>query len=253
MERGLVDWGLDLLEFHAAARCCRSVQGEVAATSRASTIRVFQMKERRKAKRVSVGLRVLWEGEMEKSEGRLVDLSVSGCFIQTPARVSEQEQVVLEIYPPREGYIFLCAKVVHRQADGFAVHFTQSDARDRQTLEWLLKAELYRTEKTPHPSLHTSDTAPVEASAYAAPQPLRPAGRIPPPNYAPEECAWCQGTGKEAPKVRCGVCGGKGGLLVAQPALHCPACDGAGHLPLGLSRDPCPGCDGGGWQHIWHP
>ena len=207
------------------------------------------MNERRRAKRVNVGLRVLWEGETEKSEGQLVDLSISGCFIRTSARVSEQEQIVLEIYPPRQGYIFLCAEVIHRKAAGFAVRFTQADTRDRQTLEWLLKAELYRTEKNLNPTLAITDAG---SAAPRPPHTKRPVtGRIPPSNYAPEECAWCQGTGKQKPQARCRVCGGKGGLLVAQPAQRCPACDGAGHPPLGLSTDLCPGCDGGGWQHIW--
>jgi hypothetical protein len=225
---------------------------EVAVLNNASTTPESHMKERRKAKRVKVGLRVCWEGETEKSEGRLVDLSISGCFIQTSAHVTEHEEVVLEIYPPRQGFIFLCAEVVHRKADGFAVHFTQADERDRLALEWLLKAELYRTEKTPRPNLATSDAS-AAAPAPRVSKPFRPAGRVPPPNYAPERCAWCQGTGKQEPTVRCDLCGGKGGLLVAQPPRHCPVCKGAGYPPLTSSRNPCPECDGGGWQNIWRP
>ncbi len=67
--------------------------------------------------------------------------------------------------------------------------------------------------------------------------------------YAPETCAWCEGTGKFGDfRDQCHVCGGLGSVLVAQPARKCPHCDGSG--AFGEYGDRCPVCNGAGWAHV---
>jgi DnaJ-class molecular chaperone len=67
--------------------------------------------------------------------------------------------------------------------------------------------------------------------------------------YAPETCAWCEGTGKWGPySDACHVCGGQGSLLVAQPARKCPWCEGRG--VVGEDEDRCKMCNGSGWSHV---
>ncbi len=67
--------------------------------------------------------------------------------------------------------------------------------------------------------------------------------------YAPETCAWCEGTGKFGNYGDpCIVCGGQGSLLVAQPARKCPWCQGRGIY--GEHEDRCKNCGGTGWSHV---
>lgn len=67
--------------------------------------------------------------------------------------------------------------------------------------------------------------------------------------YAPENCAWCEGTGSYGDYGdRCHVCGGQGSVLVAQPARNCPRCEGRG--VIGEFGDRCPVCNGSGWSHV---
>jgi DnaJ-class molecular chaperone len=69
--------------------------------------------------------------------------------------------------------------------------------------------------------------------------------------YAPETCAWCEGTGRYgAYGDACLVCGGQGSLLVAQPARKCPWCQGKGSVEAGEFLDRCKLCSGSGWSHV---
>jgi len=70
--------------------------------------------------------------------------------------------------------------------------------------------------------------------------------------YAPEECAWCEGTGRFGEyKDLCLVCGGQGSVLVAQPARKCPHCNGKGVMLVGEFEDRCKVCGGSGWTHVF--
>jgi DnaJ-class molecular chaperone len=70
--------------------------------------------------------------------------------------------------------------------------------------------------------------------------------------YAPETCAWCQGSGKYGNyNDLCLVCGGSGSVLVAQPARPCPQCKGSGTLMVGEFPDRCKICSGAGWSHTF--
>ena len=69
--------------------------------------------------------------------------------------------------------------------------------------------------------------------------------------YAPEDCAWCGGTGKYGPyNDACLVCGGQGSILVAQPSRKCPWCQGQGAVDAGEFKDRCKMCSGSGWSHV---
>lgn len=68
---------------------------------------------------------------------------------------------------------------------------------------------------------------------------------------APQQCAWCAGTGKRAISagyiISCLVCGGKGHVLVVQPAQQCQSCAGSGKRNVANS---CLSCAGTGWAQL---
>jgi DnaJ-class molecular chaperone len=68
--------------------------------------------------------------------------------------------------------------------------------------------------------------------------------------FAPEDCAWCEGTGKYFEDI-CHVCKGNGSVLVAQPPRKCPWCKGKGYEED--SQDRCKICSGSGWAHTYKP
>lgn len=69
--------------------------------------------------------------------------------------------------------------------------------------------------------------------------------------YAPETCAWCQGSGKYGEYGDlCLVCNGQGSVLVAQPARKCPQCGGSGTMMVKGIADRCKVCNGAGWSHV---
>ncbi len=69
--------------------------------------------------------------------------------------------------------------------------------------------------------------------------------------YAPETCAWCQGSGKYGQYGDiCLVCNGQGSVLVAQPARKCPQCGGSGTMIVKGIADRCKVCNGTGWSHV---
>jgi DnaJ-class molecular chaperone len=70
--------------------------------------------------------------------------------------------------------------------------------------------------------------------------------------YAPEICAWCNGTGKYGQyNDICLVCAGQGSVLVAQPSHKCPHCGGTGVQTVGEFQDRCKICGGAGWSHVF--
>jgi RecJ-like exonuclease len=70
--------------------------------------------------------------------------------------------------------------------------------------------------------------------------------------YAPETCAWCEGSGKFGNyQDLCLVCSGLGSVLVAQPARSCPHCSGSGIIEVGEFQDRCKICGGAGWSHVY--
>ena len=106
-------------------------------------------KERRKARRVKVDLRVYWEGSLTQLEGTIVDLSITGCFILSDDRVRLGELIRVEIQPPKQGSLYIWGEVVYQIHEmGFAVRFTGADDADLKRLSWLVKAELHGSKKS---------------------------------------------------------------------------------------------------------
>ena len=84
---------------------------------------------------------------------------------------------------------------------------------------------------------------------------------LPNAEYAPEDCHWCNSTGKDRDQSTippgytfrpCAVCKGQGSVLVAQPARICQSCQGQGEdiVPVhGKTTPRCLSCKGSGWAH----
>jgi PilZ domain len=96
-------------------------------------------KERREKERVRADLEAQWEGVLARRDGRVVDISASGCFILTTDEVREEELIRLEIQLPTGRRIFLWGEVVYKVEEmGFALRFTGSDEAELQMLGVLI-------------------------------------------------------------------------------------------------------------------
>ena len=96
-------------------------------------------RERREAERVRADLEAHWEGVLTRRDGRVVDISATGCFILTPDDVQPEELIRLEIRLPTGRWIYLWGEVVYKIEEmGFAVRFTGSDELELQMLGMLI-------------------------------------------------------------------------------------------------------------------
>jgi hypothetical protein len=96
-------------------------------------------KERRENERVRADLEAHWEGVLARRDGRIVDISSSGCFILTTDEVREEELIRLEIQLPTGRRIYLWGEVVYKVEEmGFALRFTGSDETELQMLGMLI-------------------------------------------------------------------------------------------------------------------
>lgn len=104
------------------------------------------LKDRRRAERVQVDLKVCWEGSLTQLKGNIVDLSISGCFILSDDRVRIGELIRVEIQHPKQGALYIWGEVVYKISEmGFAINFTGADDDAVKQLSWLVKAELYES------------------------------------------------------------------------------------------------------------
>ena len=104
--------------------------------------------DRRRAQRIRVNFRARWEGTWARREGHITDLSAVGCFILTPDLVRAGEPVKLEIQLPR-GEIKIDGQVVYKIEEmGFAIEFTSASDEDRKRLNWLIRAEAQRAQRS---------------------------------------------------------------------------------------------------------
>lgn len=97
--------------------------------------------ERRTDKRVGVNLPTRWRGVTGLHEGRIEDLSVSGCFVNSSVGAVDIGEIVsLLIKLPSDQWLSLRGKVVSsQQMIGFSVSFSILDEKERQALDDLVK------------------------------------------------------------------------------------------------------------------
>ena len=95
--------------------------------------------EKRTAERVPVNLPTRWHGTTGTHEGRVEDLSVSGCFINTTGAVDVGEIVSLLIQLPSGRWLPLRGKVAfYHQLTGFSISFSVLDDNERKALDELI-------------------------------------------------------------------------------------------------------------------
>ncbi len=96
--------------------------------------------ERRSDKRVGVNLSTRWRGVTGSHEGRIEDLSVNGCFVNTTGAADVGEIVSLLIKLPSGQWLPLRGKVVStQQLVGFSLSFSILDEREQQSLGELVE------------------------------------------------------------------------------------------------------------------
>jgi hypothetical protein len=87
-----------------------------------------------------VRLNARWEGVLAQCEGNIVDLSKTGCFVLSAARVKTKELIRVEIQLPTEGWLYLWGEVVYRIEEmGFALRFTGVSDMEQAMLDLLLE------------------------------------------------------------------------------------------------------------------
>lgn len=122
------------------------------------------MKELRRAKRVPANLTVRWNTPDLLHEGKIVDLSMDGCFVLTashiPAnklslvtKVSKEEPIMLDMSLSDDRPLQLRGQVIYRVAGvGFGVGFLNLALPDKQVLRaFIEEQELGSLESLPFP------------------------------------------------------------------------------------------------------
>ena len=95
--------------------------------------------EKRTAQRVATNFPARWHGVSGSHEGRVEDLSITGCFVNTKGTVDVGEIVVLLIQLPSGAWLPLRGKVAfYQQLTGFSLSFTITDEKDREELQRLV-------------------------------------------------------------------------------------------------------------------
>ena len=95
--------------------------------------------EKRTSERVPVNLPTRWHGATGTYEGRVEDLSVTGCFVNTKGPVDVGEIVSLLIQLPSGRWLPTRGKVAfYQQLTGFSISFSILDEKERETLNELV-------------------------------------------------------------------------------------------------------------------
>lgn len=104
--------------------------------------------ERRREERASVLVEVLWEGKTGHYDARTSDLSMGGCFVDTPGRVMAGERFTFKLRMPGEDWIEVEGTVTYAYTNvGFGVQFTNISEVNRKKLEKLVKRETNKGDK----------------------------------------------------------------------------------------------------------
>jgi len=89
-------------------------------------------KDRRTNKRVSTNLPARWHGVAGTHEGRVEDVGLGGCFVNTTGRVDVGEVVSVEIKLPSGDWLQLRSEVAsHQMGIGFGVLFSLTDDEEQ--------------------------------------------------------------------------------------------------------------------------
>jgi hypothetical protein len=95
--------------------------------------------EKRTDERILVNFPARWHGVSGGHDGRVEDLSVAGCFVNTKGAFDVGEIVVLMIKLPSGRCLPLRGKVVFaQQLTGFSLSFSILDERERDALAQLI-------------------------------------------------------------------------------------------------------------------
>lgn len=95
--------------------------------------------EKRASERVPVNLTTRWHGASGTYNGRVEDLSVTGCFVNTKGAVDQGEIVSLLIQLPSGRWLPMRGKVAfYQQLTGFSLSFSILDDKERETLNELV-------------------------------------------------------------------------------------------------------------------
>lgn len=98
--------------------------------------------EKRTSERVPVNLPTRWHGATGAHEGRVEDLSVTGCFVNSTGAVDVGEIVSLLIQLPSGRWLPIRGKVAfHQQLTGFSISFSILDDNERLTLNELVEQQ----------------------------------------------------------------------------------------------------------------
>lgn len=94
---------------------------------------------RRSDERISTNLPAKWDGLSGNHEGRVEDLSLGGCFVNTAGRVDVGEVVGVEIKLPSGEWLQLRGEVASYQTGiGFGVLFTFLTDDEEQALREII-------------------------------------------------------------------------------------------------------------------
>ncbi|HEV8588256.1 MAG TPA: PilZ domain-containing protein [Pyrinomonadaceae bacterium] len=95
--------------------------------------------EKRTSERVPTNLPAKWHGVSGSHEGRIEDLSITGCFVNTTGNVDIGEMIALLIQLPSGAWLPLRGKVAfYQQLTGFSVSFSIADEKQLEQLNELI-------------------------------------------------------------------------------------------------------------------
>ena len=95
--------------------------------------------DRRSDKRVGTNLPARWSGVAGNQEGRIEDLSLGGCFVNTTGRVDVGETVIVEIRQPCGEWLRVNGKVTAFHIGiGFGLMFSFLKEDEQQALRELI-------------------------------------------------------------------------------------------------------------------
>jgi hypothetical protein len=96
--------------------------------------------DRRRSPRLRTNLKTYWESGAERHEGVVLNLSVTGCFIVTPANVLAGTVIRVEVGQPNLLHMTLEGRAVHiLKGRGVGVRFKDMTLTQQALLAKLLK------------------------------------------------------------------------------------------------------------------